>query len=212
MASSISFSAESRAIRDSIASLSRKAAIEKSESLVTWRYLWWALAAIAVMVAAIVAGNLWLLNFIHVFSSLLWTGIDLFMGFVLGPILRRVDLSVRRQIVRRLTPRTLFLMPTVSIISGTTGWFLAVDLGYTALEWPAFGWMAAALVLVTLMTIQGLGFLTPVNVFVCLELQKVDPDLHKISIWMQRYFYAVALQGMMQVAIIVVMTRFRIGV
>ena len=212
MASSISFSAESRAIRDNIALPSRRAAIEKSESLVTWRYLWWALAAIAVMVAAIVAGNLWLLNFIHVFSSLLWTGIDLFMGFVLGPILRRVDLSVRRQIVRRLTPRTLFLMPTVSIISGTTGWFLAVDLGYTALEWPAYGWVAAALVLVTLMTIQGLGFLTPVNVFVCLELQKVEPDLHKISIWMQRYFYAVALQGMMQVAIIVVMTRFRIGV
>jgi len=27
-----------------------------------------------------------------------------------------------------------------------------------------------------------------------------------------RYFYAVALQGMMQVTIIVVMTRFRIGV
>ena len=188
------------------------AAIETSESLITWRYLWWALTAIAVMITAIVASNLWLLNFIHVFSSLLWTGIDLFMGFVLGPILRRVDLSVRRQIVRRLTPRTLFLMPTVSIISGTTGWFLAVDLGYTALEWPAFGWVAAALVLVSLMTIQGLGFLTTVNVFVCLELQKVEPDLHKISIWMQQYFYAVALQGVMQVAIIVVMTRFRIGV
>jgi hypothetical protein len=123
-----------------------------------------------------------------------------------------VDLSVRRQIVRRLTPRTLFLMPTVSIISGTTGWFLAVDLGYTALEWPAYGWVAAALVLVTLMTIQGLGFLTPVNVLVCLELQKIEPDLNKIGVWMQRYFYAVALQGMMQVAIIVVMTRFRMGV
>jgi hypothetical protein len=95
------------------------ATIETSEGLIAWRYLWWALTAIAVMIAAIVAGNLWLLNFIHVFSSLLWTGIDLFMGFVLGPILRQVDLSVRREIVRRLTPRTLFLMPTVSIISGT---------------------------------------------------------------------------------------------
>jgi hypothetical protein len=147
-----------------------------------------------------------------VFSSLLWTGVDLFMGFVLGPILRRVDLSVRREIVRRLTPRTLFLMPTVSIISGTTGWFLAVDLGYTALAWPGYGWVAAALVLVTLMTIQGLGFLTPVNVLVCLELQRIEPDLNKIGVWTQRYFYAVALQGLMQVAIIIVMTRFRIGV
>ena len=33
-----------------------------------------------------VAGNLWLRDFVHVLASLLWTGIDLFMGFVLGPI------------------------------------------------------------------------------------------------------------------------------
>ena len=188
------------------------AADELPEGLIRWRYLWWAGAALLVMVAAIVVGNLWLLNFIHVFTSLLWTGIDLFMGFVLGPILRRVDISVRREVARRLTPRTLFLMPTVSIISGTTGWFLAVQLGYTALDWPAYGWVFGALVLVTLMTIQGLGFLTPVNVLVCLELQKSEPDLGRIGRWMQRYFYAVALQGMMQVAIIVIMTRFRVGI
>jgi hypothetical protein len=182
------------------------------EGLIRWRYLPWALAAIAVMIAVIVAGNIWFLDFVHVFSSLLWTGVDLFMGFVLGPILRRVDLSVRREIVRRLTPRTLFLMPTVSIISGTTGWFLAVALGYTALDWPAYWWVATALILVTLMTIQGLGFLTPVNVYVCLELQKLEPNMNKISFWMRWYFYAVALQGLMQVAIIVVMTRFRAGI
>ena len=187
-------------------------AAETSEGLIRWRYLPWALAAIAAMIAVIVAGNIWLLDFVHVFSSLLWTGVDLFMGFVLGPILRRVDLSVRREIVRRLTPRTLFLMPTVSIISGTTGWFLAVQLGYTALDWPAYWWVAAALILVTLMTIQGLGFLTPVNVYVCLQLQKPEPDMRKISSWMRWYFYAVALQGLMQVAIIVVMTRFRAGI
>jgi hypothetical protein len=187
-------------------------AIEIPQSLIRWRYLWWALAALAAMIAAIAAGNLWLLDFIHVFSSLLWTGVDLFMGFVLGPILRRVDIAVRREVVRRLTPRTLFLMPTVSIISGTTGWFLAVQLGYTALDWPAFGWVAAALVLVALMTVQGLGFLTPVNVYVCLELQKPAPDMSKIGFWMRWYFYAVAMQGLMQVAIIVVMTRFRAGI
>jgi hypothetical protein len=187
-------------------------AAETSKSLIRWRYLPWALAAIAAMIAVIVAGNIWLLDFFHVFSSLLWTGVDLFMGFVLGPILRRVDLPVRREIVRRLTPRTLFLMPTVSIISGTTGWFLAVQLGYAALDWPAYWWVAAALILVTLMTIQGLGFLTPVNVYVCLQLQKREPDMGKISSWMRWYFYAVALQGLMQVAIIVVMTRFRAGI
>jgi len=187
------------------------AAIETPQNLIRWHYLPWALAAIGVMIAAIVADNFWFLDFVHVSTALLWTGIDLFMGFVLGPILRRVDVSVRREIVRRLTPRTMFLMPTVSIIAGTSGWFLAVKLGYTALAWPAYAWVAAALALVTLMTIQGLGFLTPVNVFVCLELQKRDPDMKKVGFWMQRYFYAVALQGLMQVAIIIVMTRFRTG-
>ena len=188
------------------------AAIEPTEGFLRWRYLWWSLAAVAAMIAAIVAGNLWLLDFVHVLASLLWTGIDLFMGFVLGPILRRVPLPARREIMRRLTPRTLFLMPTVSIIGGTSGWFLAVALGYTALPWPDYGWVAAALVLVTLMTIQGLGFLTPVNVIVCLELQKPEPDMKRITGLMQKYFYAVALQGTMQLAILIVMTRFRTGI
>jgi uncharacterized membrane protein len=189
----------------------RGTVIQPPEPLIRQGYLWAALASVGATIAAILVGNLWLLNFIHVFSSLLWTGIDLFMGFVLGPILRRTDISVRREVARRLTPRTLFLMPAISIVSGTSGWFLAVALGYTALDWPAYGWVMAALVLVVLMTIQGLGFLTPVNVLVCLELQKSDPDLKRIGTWMQRYFYAVAAQGIMQIAIIVVMTRFRAG-
>jgi hypothetical protein len=186
--------------------------LEQPQGFIRWRYLGWALAAVAAMIFTIVRGNLWLLDFLHIFSSLLWTGIDLFMGFVLGPILRQVDFSARRDIARRLTPRTLFLMPTVSIISGTTGWFLAVQLGYTALPWPDFGWVAAALVLVALMTVQGLGFLTPVNVFICLELQKTKPDMTKISAWMKRYFYVVASQGTMQIVMIVIMTRFRTGI
>jgi hypothetical protein len=186
--------------------------IQTAEGIIRWRYLWYVSAAFAVSILAIIFGDLWLLNFIHVLTGLLWTGIDLFMGFVLGPILRRVDISVRRAIALRLTPRTLFIMPTISIITSTTGWFLAVRFGYTALDWPAYGWTVASLVLVTLMTIQGLGFLTPVNAIVCLELQKDNPDLKKISKWMNRYFYVVASQGMMQIMIIIVMTRFRIGV
>lgn len=186
--------------------------VEMPKGFIRWHYIWCALAAFAIMGAAIVIGNLWFLNFVHVLTSLLWTGIDLFMGFVLGPILQRLDISVRASVAQRLTPRTLILMPTLAIISGTTGWFLAVQLGYTALDWPEYGWVAAALVLVTLLTIQGLGFLTPVNVVVCLELQKKSPDLSKIRIWMSRYFYAIATQGVMQIAMIVIMTRFRAGV
>jgi hypothetical protein len=188
------------------------AAVEAPQSLIIWRYFWWALAAVGVMIAAILVDNFWFLDFVHVFTGLLWTGIDLFLGFVLGPILRRSEIPVRREIVRRLVPRTLFLMPALAIIAGTSGWFLAVRLGYTALPWPAYGWVAAALTLVTLMTIQGVGFLAPVNIFVCLELQKRSPDMKKVGVWMPRYFYATALQGLMQIAIIVVMAKFRTGI
>jgi hypothetical protein len=180
--------------------------------LIRLRYLWYVAAAFVVMLAAIISRNLWFLNFVHVFTSLVWTGIDLFMGFVLGPILRRQSISVRREIARQLTPRTLFLMPTISIIAGTTGWFLAMQLGYTALPWPQFGWVAAALFLVSVMTLQGMGFITPVNILVCLELQKSAPDFGKIGRWMRLYFYAVAAQGAMQIVMVVIMTRFRAGV
>src|SRR4029078_7152389 len=111
------------------------AVVTTPEGLVRWRYLAYALVALAAMVAVIALGDFWLLNFLHVSTSLLWTGIDLFMGFVLGPILRRVDVPVRREIVRRLTPKTLFLLPTIAIIGGTTGWDLAVLLRHPPVRW-----------------------------------------------------------------------------
>ena len=44
-----------------------------TEKFIRWRYLWWALSAVGVMIAAILAGNIWFLDFVHVFSSRLWT-------------------------------------------------------------------------------------------------------------------------------------------
>ncbi|MBM3527002.1 MAG: hypothetical protein FJX62_02830 [Alphaproteobacteria bacterium] len=178
---------------------------------IPWHYLWYAAAALALMVVAIVGGDLWLLNFMHVFTGLLWTGIDLFLGFVLGPIMRTLDLPTRKAIAAKLTPRTMFLMPTVSIVAGTTGWFLADQMGLNAMPWPQYGWVAAALVLLGLMTVVGLGFLTPTNVLVCIELHKPDPDMAKVGRWMRRYFFLAAAQGVMQILTVVIMARFRVG-
>src|SRR5215467_15218058 len=93
--------------------------------IVRWHYLGYSALALAVMTAAIASHDRWFLNFVHVICGVLWTGIDLFMGFIVGPILRRLPLAARREVITRLVPRTLFLMPTLSIITGTTGWFLA---------------------------------------------------------------------------------------
>ena len=181
-------------------------------SVIRWPYLGYALVAIGVMVAAIVSHERWFLNFVHVMSGVMWTGIDLFMGFIVGPILRRIDPAARREVIVRLVPRTLFLMPTLAIITGTSGWYLAKDLGYLELPWPAFGWVAAALTLVTLMTIQGTGYLLPTNLRVCLELRKPNPDGAKIGRMMRSFFFAVACQGTMQVLTIVIMAKFVSGI
>ncbi len=183
-----------------------------ASSLIRWHYLWYCGLAIAVMIAAIMSHDRWFLNFVHVICGVLWTGIDLFMGFIVGPILKRVDISARREVIVRLVPRTLFLMPTLAIITGTSGWYLARDLGFLDLDWPQFGWVAAALALVVLMTIQGTGYLLPTNLRVCLELRKPDPDSDKITRMMRAFFFAVACQGTMQVVTILIMARFVAGI
>ena len=179
--------------------------------IVRWHYVGYCALALVVMAAAITSHERWFLNFVHVISGVLWTGIDLFMGFVIGPIMRSVAPQVRREIIIRLVPKTLFLMPTLSIITGTAGWFLAKDLGFLDVTWPQFAWVAAALVLVVAMSVLGVGYLLPTNLRVCIELRRPDPDFARIGGMMRRFFLAVALQGTMQVLTIVIMARFVSG-
>jgi hypothetical protein len=174
-------------------------------------YLGAALAAFAVMIAAIRGNSIWFLDFVHVMAGCLWTGIDLFMGFVIGPVLRRVSFDTRRAMVAGIIPRTLILMPTLSIITSTAGWFLAVRLGFLDLGYPQFWWVIAALAIVTVLTVQGLGYLLPTNLKLYFEISKDAPDHEKIKRWMRTYVRVVAVQGTMQIAIIVVMARFATG-
>ena len=167
--------------------------------------------AFALLAVVIAIDNVWLLNFVHVMAGVMWTGIDLFMGFVVGPIVRSMPLPARRAFVLRLTPKTLFLLPTLSIITSTAGYFHARQIGFMALPYPQFWWVAAALAIVTLLTIQGLGFLLPTNLMVYFELKKPQPDGARIGRLMRWYFLAVATQGVMQMAIIVVMAKFVTG-
>lgn len=174
-------------------------------------YLVPALAALGAMVWAILGDSLWFLNFVHVMAGSLWTGIDLFMGFVVGPVLRRVSPETRKAVMGGIIPRTLILMPVLSTITSTAGWFLAVRLGFLDLAYPQFWWVIAALGIVTVLTVQGLGYLLPTNLRLYFEMQKPQPDGPKIARWMKTYVRIVAVQGTMQVAIIVVMARFVTG-
>jgi hypothetical protein len=174
-------------------------------------YIAAAALALGVMIAAILGESLWFLDFVHVMSGALWTGIDLFMGFVIGPVLRGVSFETRRTMIAGIIPRTLILMPTLSTITSTAGWFLAVRMGFLDLGYPQFWWVIAALAIVTVLTVQGLGYLLPMNLKLYFEIQKPSPDHEKLRRWMRTYVRVVAVQGTMQVAIIVVMARFATG-
>ena len=172
----------------------------------------WVVLALAAMAAVIERGDLWALDFTHVLAGLLWTGIDLFMGFLIGPVLRRLPLAARRAIVCRLMPKMLFLMPTLSIVTGTTGYVLAARMGFLDLAYPAFGWVMAALVIIAVLTVQGLGILLPTNLLVYFEIRKPTPNTAIIDRLMRGYVRVVALQGIFQIAIIAVMARFATGI
>ena len=66
-------------------------------------------ALLVLMVVVIWLDDRFILNFMHVMSGVLWTGIDLFMGFFVGPALRSAPFEARRAVTMRLVPRTLFL-------------------------------------------------------------------------------------------------------
>ena len=65
------------------------------------------------------------MNRSKMFTSILWTGTDIFMAFLLGPILRNVSLSTRKEVISWLMPKMVFYMPTVASVTTTAGYFLA---------------------------------------------------------------------------------------
>ena len=178
---------------------------------INFRNLIWVAAAFAVVTGAILSHDRWLLNFVHVITGVLWTGIDLFMGFVVGPIMRRMDAASRRAFIIRLAPRMLFLMPVLSIAGGTSGWFLAQQLGYFELPAPAIYWVNTSVVILVILTVQGLGFLLPTNLRVFFELRRKQPDTERITRLMRAYIYVIASQGVLQIVMIAIMARFVTG-
>jgi hypothetical protein len=171
----------------------------------------WIVIPISALIIAIVTANLLLLNYFHVFTSILWTGTDIFMAFLLGPILRNVSLSTRKEIISWLMPKMVFYMPTVASVTTTAGYFLASKMGLITIESPVVFWITTVLIIVTIMLIQGLGILLPTNIRVYYELRKKDPDMTKIQRLMRRYVKVVATQAILQFVIIFIMANFATG-
>jgi len=183
--------------------------VTTSPLLPLWRQLtWWTLAFPLVMIVAVARHDVFLLNWIHVLSGALWTGADLFMGFILGPVLRMLDMRARTALIAYLVPRTLLYFPMVSLTAGTAGWFLVDWFGFTNSASPMFHLTVMSLVMVAVMTVMGLGFLLPNSLRIWSELRRPEPDrerivrINGINIWLA------GTQGLLQIAIIIVMAKF----
>jgi hypothetical protein len=50
-------------------------------------------------------------------AGVLWTGIDLFMGLVLGPVLGGLSPEERASVLFRFTPKMTFLMPVLATVA-----------------------------------------------------------------------------------------------
>jgi hypothetical protein len=169
-----------------------------------------AIVLIAV-IAAIAANKLWPLAFLHFVGGASWTIIDLFLGFILGPIMGRLSIPARVEFTTRLMPKMAIIMPTIVTATLAAGWQLGVHLGTVQSNYYNHGWTVASFIVVGIMAVIALGLLEPANIAVLVELKKPQPNPAVIEKLMKRFIYTSGATGLMQVATLVIMTKLTVG-
>ena len=160
---------------------------------------------IGALVYAINFGPLVTLNYVHIMTGALWTGIDLFMGLVLGPIMGGLKPKEKAAVFKRLIPRMTFLMPVLAGVTATTGFYLAGRMGYP-LSSPK---IIAALTITALLTIQGFGILLPNEIRIFQQILSEKPDVDKIAKLGMLNAKLGGIQGLFQIAITFIMAMIR---
>jgi len=162
---------------------------------------------IAALIAALLSGSLLFLNYVHVLTGATWTGIDLFMGLVMSRIMHGLVPQTRAQIIKRLVPIMLFLMPALASVAITAGIYLAGRLGFNFFSPP----IIVAAIIVIILSVQGFGLIMPIEVRIFLELRKENPNLDKIVKLGMRNIYIAGSQSIFQIALIFVMAFLAVG-
>jgi hypothetical protein len=159
------------------------------------------------VVVAISRDARWGLVFCHVVGGGLWTAIDLFVGFVVGPIIGRMSIPARIEFSTRFMPKMLLIMPTIVTMTLAAGFQLARQDGFLDASNPRHAWVVASFGVVGVMAVIALAYLEPANVAVLFELRKPQPDGRVIERLMRRFVYTAGITGVMQVATLIIMTR-----
>ncbi|HVD36064.1 MAG TPA: hypothetical protein VNB68_01530 [Nitrososphaeraceae archaeon] len=178
------------------------------ENIITSYSLMTLFVPIVALVLVLAYGNLLALNYLHVLTGGTWTGIDLFMGVVMSRILKGLEPQARTQVIKKLVPLMLFLMPALATVAITSGINLASRMGMLTLASPM---IVAAVVIVVILSVQGFGILMPTEIRIFLELRKKAPNKDKIIKWGMRNVKLAGSQGVFQVALIFVMANLALG-
>src|SRR5438094_678228 len=99
---------------------------------------------LAALVGVIAADWAWGLTFFHVVGGGLWTAIDLFFGFMVGPIIARLSVEARMDFSARFMPKMLLLMPTLVVCTMASGWQPGHHLGFTDASYFRHGCVVAS--------------------------------------------------------------------
>ncbi|MGC8533838.1 MAG: hypothetical protein ACP5MV_04410 [Candidatus Parvarchaeum sp.] len=161
-----------------------------------------------ILVIVLFTGSLLLLDYVHVFSGASWTGMDLFMGLFFSFVMKGLDNDERVEVSKRLTPMMLFFMPSISAVTITAGIILAMEEGLFVLSSPI---IIAVLVIVGILTLQGIGIFLPNELRVYLEIKHGGKDKNKIvrlTIFNLKLAFS---QVIFQIAIIVLMAHLATG-
>ena len=176
--------------------------------IVTWKAVPLVVVPAGAAVVAIWLQRFVFLDYVHVMTGALWMGIDIFMGIVIGPILARMTGPARADLVQRLVPTMLFLMPALAAVSITAGIYLARLEGIFDLQY--LGIQLAGLFVIILVG-QGFGIFLPNELRVVLDLRKPRPDIARIGRWGLMNARLAGVQAAFQVALIFVMANFATG-
>ncbi|WP_393971411.1 hypothetical protein OXIME_001687 [Oxyplasma meridianum] len=161
----------------------------------------------AIMVAIIINGNFYFLEYFHVISGSAWTGMDLVMGIFFAYIMKGLGDAEKAEVSKRLTPMMLFFMPAISTTTVTAGVYLALRLGISFTS-PYFIVVA---VLAIILTVQGLVIFLPNEARVYLELVRGGKDFRKIIRLTMINIRLSLIQLILQVTIILFMAHFATG-
>jgi hypothetical protein len=162
---------------------------------------------LAGLVTVIATNTLWGIDFFHVVGGGMWTALDLFLGFVIGPIMGRLSIPARIEFTTRLMPKMILIMPTLVVCTLGAGWQLARHLGDLASTYPEHAWLVAAFIVVAVMAVIALGLLEPANIAVLFELKRPRPNGAVIARLMRRFILTAGVTGALQVATLLIMTR-----